>query len=139
MVAARPVGYPPAGESAVLPARAGASLYRLSVYALRMGDVLDLGHDHELRFMAWKPDRELNPQYDGIPDVERFGASVMHLTPTGEQCMGSITFDGDVQRRIMPNSTFWQVTSWEPLTMTPSLLCQCGDHGFITDGKWVPA
>lgn len=28
----------------------------------------------------------------------------------------------------------------EHLTVTPSLLCQsCGHHGFITNGRWVPA
>ena len=29
----------------------------------------------------------------------------------------------------------------DPLTISPSLLCpqKCGTHGFIIDGKWVPA
>lgn len=100
---------------------------------------MDLGHDHELRFTSWKPDRKLNPQYDGIADVELFGATVKHRTPDGDECWGSITFEGETQDRIAPNVPKWQVTSWEPLTVTPSLLCHCGDHGFITDGKWVPA
>lgn len=34
----------------------------------------------------------------------------------------------------------WQVQSLDPLTVTPSILCQtCGTHGFITAGKWMPA
>lgn len=34
----------------------------------------------------------------------------------------------------------WEVISVEPLTLSPSLLCRaCGSHGFIRDGKWVPA
>jgi hypothetical protein len=34
----------------------------------------------------------------------------------------------------------WTLVSEEPLTLTPSVLCRsCGHHGFITDGKWVPA
>lgn len=34
----------------------------------------------------------------------------------------------------------WTLVSENPLTLAPSLLCTvCGDHGFIRDGKWVPA
>jgi hypothetical protein len=34
----------------------------------------------------------------------------------------------------------WHLESEEPLTISPSLLCRaCGHHGFIRDGKWVPA
>lgn len=49
--------------------------------------------------------------------------------------------DGDgVQYLIAP---IWpgQMTQREPLTLTPSLLCQgaanpCGLHGFVTEGVW---
>lgn len=34
----------------------------------------------------------------------------------------------------------WDLIALEPLTISPSLLCNaCGHHGFIRDGKWVPA
>lgn len=34
----------------------------------------------------------------------------------------------------------WQVESWDPLTLSPSVLCNtCGLHGFIREGRWVPA
>lgn len=34
----------------------------------------------------------------------------------------------------------WDVLSRDPLTLAPSLLCRiCGHHGFIREGKWVPA
>lgn len=34
----------------------------------------------------------------------------------------------------------WELVSLEPLTLSPSLLCRvCGHHGFIRDGRWVPA
>ena len=34
----------------------------------------------------------------------------------------------------------WDVLSEEPLTLFPSLLCRaCGHHGFIREGRWVPA
>lgn len=33
-----------------------------------------------------------------------------------------------------------EVVTADPLTLTPSLLCDtCGLHGFIRDGRWVPA
>lgn len=101
-----------------------------------------LGHDHFYHFTSWAPDRELNPQYDGIPDVERFGLIIIHPSksnPAGPPCVGGITFDGEVQRRLnMPDRALWQVESWEPLTISPSLLCFCGDHGWIRNGRWEP-
>jgi len=34
----------------------------------------------------------------------------------------------------------WTLMSREPLHLEPSLRCRiCGDHGWIRDGKWVPA
>lgn len=34
----------------------------------------------------------------------------------------------------------WDLVSEEPLTLSPSLLCRaCGHHGFVRDGRWVPA
>ena len=100
---------------------------------------LDLGSDHTLRFTCWGPDRELNPQYAHLPDVDKFGAIVEHKTPEGKECGGGITFDGEVARATN-RSPVWTVEQWEPLTLSPSLLCKtCGDHGFIREGKWVKA
>lgn len=31
----------------------------------------------------------------------------------------------------------WTVVSLEPLHIEPSLLCSCGNHGFIRNGQWV--
>jgi hypothetical protein len=96
---------------------------------------VDLGNDHHLSYFGWAPDRDLNPQYEGVPDVERYGASIKH-----GDCEAAVIFDGDVQRRLEPNRGRWTVESWEPLTISPSVLCRrCGDHGFIRQGKWVPA
>ena len=37
-------------------------------------------------------------------------------------------------------SPVWHVDSVRPLTLSPSLLCtECGHHGFIRDGRWIPA
>lgn len=105
-----------------------------------MSDVIDLGHDHTLQILGWAPDRELNPQYEGIPDVERYATIIEHRTSTGEQCASGATFDSETARRIEPGKAMWTVESWEPLTLSPSLLCmRCGDHGFVRNGQWVVA
>jgi len=106
-----------------------------------MSEPIDLGGGHTLRYTAWAPDRDLNPQYAGIPDVERFGAIESHPRPDGQgQCEGAVTFDGPAQRQLRPNAPRWTVESWEPLTLSPSILCKlCGNHGYIREGRWIPA
>jgi hypothetical protein len=101
---------------------------------------LDLGHSHTLKWLSWSPDRDLNPQYADQPDIERAGAIIDHIRADGSQCDGGVIhFDLPGVREIVPNRAVWTVESWEPLTLSPSLLCHCGDHGFIRDGRWVPA
>lgn len=104
-----------------------------------MAEPLDLGHNHTLRYFGWSPDRDLNPQYAEIADVEKAGAIIEHLTPNGEPCTGAVTFDVPAMRAVRPNGALWHVVSWEPLTIEPSVLCSCGDHGFIRNGQWEPA
>jgi len=103
-------------------------------------DAVDLGHDHYLAYSQWAPDRELNPHRAHLPDVEKYGALIFHTSAeTGQPCAGFVTFAGDVQREVAPNAITWDVQSWEPLTIVPSVLCSCGDHGFVSNGQWVPA
>lgn len=101
---------------------------------------LDLGDNHFLWFSCWRPDRALNPQYANLPDLEKAGATVQHLTPQGEICASGITFDLPGMREAFGGHSMWQVVQWEPLTLSPSLLCRaCDDHGFIREGRWVKA
>lgn len=96
-------------------------------------DVVDLGSGFSLRWTRWAPDRELNPQYANLPDVEKIGA----ILTCRHGIEGSIMFDhGEAYTKLFPNSPLWKVVSWEPLTITPSVNCGCC-HGFITEGKWV--
>lgn len=99
----------------------------------------DLGNDHWAEYSAWAPDRKLNPSRAHLSDVERWGVLIYHHNPAGEWCAGFCTFAGEVQQEIAPNATTWTVESWDPLTISPSVLCSCGDHGFIRQGAWVPA
>lgn len=51
-----------------------------------------------------------------------------------------ITWDTVPGRQDDPGRVGWTVQSWEPLTVTPSVLClTCGLHGWIRGGRWVPA
>lgn len=112
-----------------------------------MGD-LDLGNGVTLRWSAWAPERDINPQYadeQEWPDVDRYGASI--IFPDG--CRGGITFDGSVARKHNEaaaargghQAPTWTVESWDPLTLSPSILdhgrgdCP-GHHGYIRNGAW---
>lgn len=111
-------------------------------------EALDLGHGHTLRYLSWAPDRDLNPQYADLPDVDKWGAIIGHpvgphpIVPAAQSsgyCEGVVTFAGDVQQRLEPDRPTWTVESWDPLTISPSVLCACGDHGYVRGGQWVPA
>lgn len=52
-------------------------------------------------------------------------------------CCGGITLD--VPQAEGLGGARWQVTSLDPLHIDPSILCDCGDHGFIHGGRWEPA
>lgn len=58
---------------------------------------------------------------------------------TGEHCSGTVTFDVPISREKKPAGPFWTVEQKEPLTLSPSILCSCGHHGWIRNGKWVDA
>lgn len=61
-----------------------------------------------------------------------------HRDPAGNWCAGYVPFDVEHEWRTPADA--WQVVQWEPLTLSPSLLCRaCQHHGFIRDGRWIPA
>lgn len=100
----------------------------------------DLGDGHRGEFVQWAPDRELNPGRAHLPDVEKWGLLIFHKSvETGQPCAGFCTFAGDVQREVAPQAVTWTVESWDPLTLSPSVLCSCGDHGYVREGRWVRA
>lgn len=86
---------------------------------------LDIGGNHVLILVT--PEGATEPA----------GADVKHLTPGGKPCTGWVAFDVPAHGRL-PADRKWQVESWEPLTLSPSLLCGCGDHGHVVQGRWVP-
>jgi hypothetical protein len=105
---------------------------------------LDLGWKHTLRWSVWDPDLQLNPDLTKFADEypARIGAIVTHRDE-GDWCDGFLFFDVPMAHQF--NSAreegkhYWQVESWDPLTLSPSIKCHCGDHGFVRQGRWVPA
>ena len=93
---------------------------------------LELGSGFTARFYQWAPDRELNPQYEGIPDAPHAG--IILTCRHGTE--GAVMFAG----RVPGEQHAWTVESEDPLTLSPSILrTECGCHGFIRQGRWVDA
>lgn len=72
---------------------------------------------------------------------EWVGIHEWHTCRDGEFGAGFIAFTGRTRPEWWsPSSPTWEVDREDPLTLSPSLACQtCGHHGFIRDGRWVPA
>lgn len=68
---------------------------------------------------------------------EWVGITEWHHTSNGDWCAGWVPFSGGQPASRV--GTTWDVASWEPLTLSPSLLCSCGSHGWVRDGRWVAA
>lgn len=89
-------------------------------------NAVDIGHNTWISFIQDKDGNEigLNEWHDCKHDFTA----------------GGVQFDNEAARRAWPRGPFWQVISREPLTISPSVACgTCGHHGFIRDGRWVPA
>ena len=81
----------------------------------------DIGHGVSIQVLTVRDEKG--------PD----GVAYQHPDGKGEMCRGYASFSP-------PWTDGWKVESLDPLTISPSLLCRvCGHHGFIRDGKWIPA
>lgn len=88
--------------------------------------VKDIGHGVRIRMT----------RYRGVTA----GLIESHPRPdNGERCSGAVTFEL-VQTAELDERPRWRVLGCHPLTLEPSLLCRtCGHHGWIRNGRWVPA
>ena len=88
---------------------------------------IDIGGNHMIEFVTYQGD------IAGINDYHRRKSD-------GAWCRGWVMFNGSSLGKQFNNQGGWDVTQREPLTISPSMVCRsCGDHGFIQNGKWVPA
>lgn len=111
---------------------------------------IDLGEGHAYKFTEWAPDFSIPAnaeQYAHLAHLIRtqpiVGAIVRHQckTETGVH-EGSIFFKTELTAAgPFKNDALWDVRSWTPLHVEPSLQshCPCKDHGFIRAGRWVRA
>lgn len=89
-----------------------------------MIDILDLGHGHKLHRVVQ------NGEPWGFVDYHQ-RKDQPELACTG----GSVPLTG-----MASGDTWDQTGEWPAITLTPSLLCtQCGEHGFVREGQWVPS
>jgi hypothetical protein len=100
--------------------------------AIDAGTAIDLGNDHWATFYTGHGD-ETNT---------RIGAQIYHKASDGDWCVGSVLFDIPEAQRF-PGAK-WTLHSLDPLHIEPSVACgggpwECSDHGFIREGRWVPA
>lgn len=67
----------------------------------------------------------------------RTGALVIHKIKPDTYCLGSVSLKNDPDGETRDT---WDFNgNWESPTLTPSVLCHCKFHGFITEGKWISA
>lgn len=124
-------------------------LVKLDHYSLHYQ--LDLGEDHWAQFLSWAPDLSIEANREKWGHAEEIikahpvcGVSVIHRckTETGFHS-GAIHFRTPATALWAPAHAghCWDVKSWMPLHVEPSLLshCACNDHGFIRGGRWQRA
>lgn len=93
-------------------------------------DLRDLGHD-----VYWTKSVDSEGQWIGI--LEWHECEAMQNTTDAGVSAGGVYFQNAPDHLKGPR---WQLVTEEPLTITPSILCRtCGLHGFIREGRWVPA
>lgn len=102
---------------------------------------IDIGSGYSYEFWSWSPDRELNPQYAGVPDVDKAGVILYY----NEEPIGSVQFDTPEVRAVpgLPQ-VFWTLHSLDPLHIEPSIQTydtegKPNHHGWIRNGKWEGA
>lgn len=72
--------------------------------------------------------------HEGAP----YGWIEAHLDKRGKWCTGVIQRRGT--EAPGSNRPTWRVLSEDPLTLDPSVKCaDCGNHGWIRDGRWQAA
>lgn len=96
--------------------------------------MIELGHGYTAKAETFD-DAQVGFQVEGPA-----GQHCRHRTPAG-RCNGLVSTNAQHSRPA------WSVVTADPLTLHPSIQCDCnvlvapgeGQHGWITDGQWVNA
>lgn len=101
----------------------------------------DLGCGFTYSFFGWTPDRELNPQYEGIADVEKAGINIWKDGELVDSCAFNTP---EVNAIPGMRDVKWQLVCLDPLHIEPSIQMYGDDrkpthHGFIRGGRWIQA
>lgn len=98
------------------------------------------GHEAESELRGTHIGHGVYIRFTGIhsePDDVKGGIMVSHRHADGAVCSGFVTFD--VPANAASTHSKWTVESWDPLTISPSVLDKsCGLHGHIRNGRWEP-
>jgi hypothetical protein len=95
----------------------------------------DFGSGYKGYFVPWQPDRELNPQYADLPDLEK-AILILSCPHKPNEHAGGVALH-PAEYDVAFKGPRWDVISWEPLTINPSILMNdCGCHGYIRNGEW---
>ena len=82
---------------------------------------VQIGEQHFYRLYRGYTSGEI----EGCRILHPKGSNATDSYPNSNWCVGSIDF------------TRWTLHSLEPLHVEPSILCICGSHGYIRNGKWI--
>lgn len=97
---------------------------------------IDLGSGRDAVYFTAHDDAEQLGEVIGLIETHPL-QRVFDDRPAGAECAGVVFFDVPGNEVDRPK---WTVECWEPLTLSPSILCGlCGNHGFIRGGRWVEA
>lgn len=95
---------------------------------------IDLGNGHFARFFQEGDDLTTEGETGPSGFFHVHPSKGQNHTPEGDPCAGSVTFD---LPRVRREGARWTLVSLDPLHVEPSILCSCGRHGYVRDGKWV--
>ncbi len=91
-------------------------------------DVTWLDDDHALTWSQWPG------------ETEPHGGVLWHRKGDGSWCAGSWYVRPPMHEgKPFQPVEIWILVSQAPVTLSPSFLCHCGEHGWIRDSTWVKA
>lgn len=93
-----------------------------------------LDDNNAVQFIRWKDDpKPYMANWFHAPGSQR------RASDDRGWCMGGFQWRIPGPDYPTQNQGLWTLDAWEPLTLSPSLLCSCGAHGFIREGHWISA